>query len=160
MKKMFRGWGLRLLLTLSIVQIIVSWLPNKAEANVVTTRDRVNDARYVLASAAENNPDYPKHLLTILHALTSTVVVSLPVGADYAHCKKFNIYAYYNPYTKMIHLCERVMKESSDRIVQTIIHEAAHAAGYASECDATRISIIAMMAARRVANEVGYQCVL
>lgn len=152
--------SLRLILTISIVQTLVNCLPIRAGATGLSVRDRVNDARYVLASAAENNPDYPKHLLTILNKLSSTVVVSLPIGHDYAHCKKNNIFAYYNPYTKMIHLCERVMKESSDRIVQTIIHEAAHAAGYASECDATRISIIAMMAARRIAYEVGYQCVL
>jgi hypothetical protein len=142
------------------VQLLVSAWPNSAQAADHPIPDRVMDARFVLALAAKYNPEYGDFYSRALKALPNTEVLRLPDGSDYAFCRSQPIFAYYNPYTNKIHLCERVLQENADRVVQTIIHEAAHAAGFHSECDATRLSIYAMRAARRPVSEVGYRCLL
>jgi hypothetical protein len=153
--------NLKFILGVAAVQLLVGWMPNFAQAHYPDVGALAMDARFVLATAAKENEHYSLYMNRANAALQTTEVIHLPEGSDYARCREQNIFAYYNPLLNKIHLCAKVLKQSEDRIVQTIIHEAAHAAGFHDECSATRLSVYAMMMARRPNSEVGYsQCPL
>jgi hypothetical protein len=151
--------GLKFILRLAIVQILVTWMPIQARAAELNIADQVADAKYVLAMAAQNNEKYAPYFKRALAALQKTKVFAGTNGTDFIRCKEnLRLNAFF--YNRVIYLCDRVIKAGPDTIVQTLIHESTHAAGYVRECDATRLSIYAMMIARRPNTEVGYQCVL
>jgi hypothetical protein len=151
--------NLKFILLLFAVQLLVSCLPNKAVAAEVGVDDYVQDAKSTLILAAAYNAEYAPYFNRALRALEQIKkVVRMSEGQDFEHCKKYNVYGYWVFYDKKIYLCDRVMKLGRDRIVQTIIHEATHVAGYRSECDATRLAFYAMMINGRPASKVGYTC--
>jgi hypothetical protein len=102
-------------------------------------------ASAILRVAAASSPKNLKAVFNTMAIILDTVPVLIaPDGREFTRCGETTL-AYVVPgLSRSIHLCKLVLAESHNSIAQTLIHEAAHLAGYMNECDATILEVAAM----------------
>jgi hypothetical protein len=92
-----------------------------------------------------------------LEVLEPAPIFSAPHGRDYGYCLKDPKTIAFVPRDGDIYVCKKALKLSTEALAQSLIHEAAHVAGYKSECDATKLEVYAMkLAGKEIAVENKY----
>lgn len=93
------------------------------------------------------------------NALTQSSLEVPKSGYDHKAClEDFSVLAFVNMLVpNKIFICRRTASASESRLSQVLIHEAAHLVGVHDECDATRVEVAVMRAAKnRLPFKNGY----
>jgi len=128
----------------------------QAKANSPSLQDLTEEARKVLAQAAENDSTLAPYFLKISKALNTDIQLIQKSHPLWSLCETRD--AFYLKKEHQIFVCPEFLGQRKDFMVQKLIHEFAHAAGFLDECNATRLEFFAMESAKRRPGPLSYEC--
>lgn len=132
------------------------FLPLSLLAQPLVLSETRREALHILTDAALSDSKLAPLYHRISMALSTEIQILDSSHSLFPHCQKKD--ALYQRDSHQIFICPDLLKQKKEFRAQKLIHEAAHAAGFLDECQATHIEFFALESAGRTVGPLSYDC--